>query len=173
MGNMGAVKQRHQQFRLACGELGTNDVWIHAYEDNQMDKLPLLTVVNHLETHIDRFKPSIVYAHWNGDLNVDHRVMHDATRVACRPQPGQTVKHLAYFEIPCSTTWGGGFQPNFFVDITNQIDAKMTAWNHYPEEMRPAPHARSSKAILALAWHRGAAVGVEAAEAFVLERTVL
>jgi len=172
MGNMAAVKKRHAQFRQACGILGTEDVWIHSYEDNQMDKLPLLTIVQHLETHVDRFKPSIVYTHWVGDLNVDHRVVHEAARVACRPQPGQCVKHLAYFEVPCSTTWGGTFKPNFFADITEEFETKMAAWRQYPEEARMAPHARSEQAILALAWHRGAAVGLERAEAFMLERTI-
>ena len=68
-----AIKERHSQFRAACKILGTEDVWAHQYADNMMDNVPLLTVVKHIETHIERFKPTIVYMHWIGDLNVEDR----------------------------------------------------------------------------------------------------
>src|SRR4029079_17547403 len=126
-------------------------VWLHQYADNQMDTLALLTVEKHIEIHIDRFKPTIVYTHSNADLSVDHRVMHDATNVACRPMPGCTVKRLLYFEIPCSTAWGEGFSPRYYVDVSHTIEAKIEASRCSAEELREPPHPRSLAGIARLA----------------------
>ena len=163
---------RHGAFRKACKILGTEDVWIHQYADNQMDTLALLTVVKHVEVHVNRFKPTIVYTHCHGDLNVDHRVMHDATNVACRPAPGCTVKKLLYFEIPCSTAWGDGFTPRYYVDVEDTIEAKIEAARCYAEELREPPHPRSLAGIARLAELRGSVVGIKFAEAFEIRRIV-
>ncbi len=167
------VKQRHGMCRRACKILGTEDVWLHQYADNQMDTLALLQVVKHLETHLERFKPTVVYTHHGGDMNVDHRVTHDAVRVACRPQPGCTVKRLLHFEVPSSTEWGDGFVPNHFVEVDAALlQKKGEALEQYTTEMRAWPHPRSFTALSSLAAHRGASVGVNAAEAFMVGRVI-
>lgn len=167
-----AVRERHLMLRKACKILGTEDVWPVQFPDNQMDKVPLLQVVQHVEIHLRRFKPTVVYTHSSGDLNVDHRVTHEATRVACRPQPGCTVQRLLCFEVACSTVWGGEFQPNYFVDISDTLSKKMMALEEYAAELRDWPHPRSRKGVTDMATQRGAAVGVPAAEAFVVERVL-
>ena len=172
VGNIEQRKERHGMYRRACKVLGTEDVWIFQFTDNAMDTVPLIEVVRYIEIHIGQFKPTIVYTHWKGDLNQDHRVVHDATNIACRPQPGQTVKKLLYFEVPCSTAWSHSFQPNYFVDITGTLDTKLKACQEYEVELREYPHPRSTVGISNLAELRGSHVGVEAAEAFVVGRLV-
>lgn len=167
-----AIKQRHGMFRRATEILGTNDVWLYQFTDNAMDAVPLIQVVQHIERHIKRFQPTIVYTHWRGDLNVDHRAVHDAVNVACRPQPGCSVRRVLYFEVPCSTAWGEPFNPNYFVDITSTLDIKMQALECYAEELRPAPHPRSTVGVNALAMMRGFKVGLNAAEGFIVGRMV-
>lgn len=146
------------------------------FPDNQFDAVPLLAIVRDVEDAVQRFKPSIVYTHWRGDLNIDHQRTHEAVRVACRPQPGCTVKKLLYFEVPCSTTWGsvGGdaFAPDCFVDINYQIGAKLDAAACYVSEMREGPHPRSLATLTDLAHFRGSAVGVTYAEGFKVGRIV-
>lgn len=165
-------KERHGQFRTACKILGTEDVWVHQYADNQMDGLTLLNLVKFIERHVERFRPTVVYTHHNGDLNIDHRQTHDAVNVACRPQPGCTVKALFYFEVPCSSAWGSGFQPNYFVDATATLEKKLGAASCYVGELRDYPHPRSVEGIRNLALVRGASVGIPFAEAFVIGRIV-
>lgn len=167
-----SIKERHGMFRRACKTLGTEDVWIHQYADNQMDTLALLQVVKHIEQHLERFKPAVVYTHWKGDLNVDHCVMHEATNVACRPQPGCTVKRVLYFEVPCSTGWGEGFEPNYFVDAISTFPVKLQAARCYESELRQWPHPRSEIGIATLAANRGSSIGIERAEAFMVGRIV-
>lgn len=166
------VKERHGMFRRACKIIGTENVWIHQYADNQMDNLPLLDVVKHVEVHISRFSPTVVYTHWRGDLNIDHRVVHDAVNVACRPVPECPIKRIHYFEVPCSTTWGGTFQPDYFVSVSETIDVKISACEEYGVELREYPHPRSLVGIRNLALMRGSSIGVPYAEAFKIGRIV-
>lgn len=164
------VKERHGMFRRACKILGTEDVWLHQYADNQMDGLTLLHLVKQIEIHINRFRPTVVLTHHNGDLNVDHRKTHDAVRVACRPQPGCSVRRLLFFEVPCSTAWGADFAPHYSVDVTETLQTKLDALAEYTTELHEFPHPRSLDGVRMLARVRGAAVGVMAAEAFMTGR---
>ena len=65
----------------------------------------LLDVVKEIEVRIERHMPTMVLTHHCGDVNVDHRVVHQAVIVACRPMPNNPVRELLFFEIPSSTEW--------------------------------------------------------------------
>jgi LmbE family N-acetylglucosaminyl deacetylase len=162
--------QRHGACRKACRILGTEDVWLFQFADNLMDNVALLQVVQHIEKHIERFKPTAIYTHSRGDLNIDHQVTHDAVNVACRPQPGCPVKQLFYFEVPCSTTWGGEFRPTHFVQA--DLAVKLEAVKCYEGELRESPHPRSYDGIQTLARWRGMSVGMGPCEAFEVGRIV-
>ena len=101
--------------------------------------------------------------------------MHEAVVTACRPQQGHPVRTLLCFEVPSSTEWqlpgsAPAFTPNWFVDISSTIDRKLAALEAYSAELRPWPHPRSLQGVAHLAHWRGATVGVDAAEAFILGR---
>ena len=163
-----------QGARSAATALGA-EPWIPALilEDQQFDMVPLLHIVQRVEQHLAGFRPDVVYTHHVGDRNLDHRIVADAVFTACRPVPGCSVKRLLSFEVPSSTEWGGGFEPNVFVDISGEPGTrKMEALDCYGAEIRPAPHARSMHSIVAREFWRGASVGVTAAEAFMLIREV-
>ena len=144
--------------------------------DNCLDGLPLLDVVKPTEAIIEALKPEIVYTHHAGDLNVDHRIVHQAVVTACRPLPGSSVRAIHAFETVSSTEWQSGgqvFRPQRWVDIEPYLDRKLLALEAYAAEMRPFPHARSREAVEALARVRGAAAGLRAAECFMVVREVV
>ena len=92
--------------------------------------------------------------------------------------PGQSLKTLLFFEVPSSTELRISgiflpFAPNWFVDVSNTIGLKLEALKIYHSEMRPWPHSRSIKAVELLARWRGASVGIEAAEAFMVGRIII
>jgi len=162
----------------ACKILGCSSVEVLDLPDNRMDGMELLDVVKHIEAFVQRYQPFSVLTHHAGDVNIDHRVVHDAVITACRPQPGHSVKELLFFEVPSSTEWrpsdsAKSFGPNWFVDISTTLAAKLAALHAYQSELRTFPHPRSLKAVEALARWRGATVGVEAAEAFMLGRRII
>jgi LmbE family N-acetylglucosaminyl deacetylase len=135
-----------------------------------MDTIPFLDIVQSLEKLIDTIKPSIVFTHHSGDLNIDHRLTHDAVLTACRPTPSSCVREIYSFEVLSSTEWGvfndNFFIPTKFVDIVDTFDQKMQALHSYNEEMREFPHSRSFESVESLAKLRGSSVGIELAECF-------
>ena len=158
--------------------LGANELIMEGLPDNRLDSMDRLAVIQRVEAHIERWQPSIVYTHHVGDVNVDHQLVHHAVVTACRPQPRCCVERLLFFEVASSTEWqppGSGvpFQPNWFVDITETLDAKLAALDAYRVEMREWPHPRSLRAVEHMARWRGASAGVTAAEAFSLGRQIL
>lgn len=158
--------------------LGSTSIKLSSLPDNRMDGLELLDVVKLVEAEIEHYQPCLVLTHHAGDVNVDHRVLHDAVIAACRPQPHHSVKNLLFFEVPSSTEWrpaasGMYFTPNYFYDVTDYMAQKLEALRAYESEMRNFPHPRSIEAVEHLARWRGAMVGCAAAEAFMLGRAIV
>ena len=167
-----------QAARKAGAILGVAGVELLDCPDNRLDSLDRLDLIKLIEVRMERHQPQVVYVHHAGDVNVDHRRLHEAVITACRPTPGQPVRRLLSFEVASSTEWqppgsAPPFQPNWFVDITAQWPRKRDALAAYASEMRAWPHARSIEALEHLARWRGAQVGVEAAEAFCLLRNLV
>lgn len=163
---------------IANSILGSTSLKLTSLPDNRMDGVELLDVVKIVETEIDRYHPSLVLTHHAGDVNIDHRILHDAVIAACRPQPEHSVKNLLFFEVPSSTEWrpaasGMYFSPNYFYDVSNYLEQKLEALRAYGSEMRSFPHPRSIEAVEHLARWRGATVGCAAAEAFMLGRAII
>ena len=167
---------RRRRAAQAAGEiLGVASVDVLDHPDNRLDSVDLLDLVKEIEAIVQRYNPSMVLTHHAGDVNVDHRAVHDAVIAACRPLPGHCVRKLLFFEVPSSTEWrpcgsAQQFNPNWFVDISATLATKMQALKAYEAELRAFPHPRSLGAVEALAKWRGASVGVMAAEAFALGR---
>jgi LmbE family N-acetylglucosaminyl deacetylase len=164
--------------RRAGAILRCASVELLGFPDNRMDGTELLDVVQAIEAFIARRRPGTVLTHHAGDVNIDHRIVHDAVIAACRPQPRHCVRELMFFETPSASEWrppgsAPTFTPNYFVDITMTLKTKLAALRAYRSELRPWPHPRSLKAIEALAHWRGATVGFEAAEAFMAGRVLL
>jgi len=164
--------------QASAATLGVTSVRLSSFPDNRMDSVDLLDVVKLVEQEIERLMPQRIYTHHRDDLNVDHRVVHDAVSVATRPLPASCVREVLTFEVPSSTEWrfpgtGNQFAPTMFVDITETLEKKLQALEMYNKEMRTFPHARSLEAVEHLARWRGASVGVAAAEAFQLARAII
>ncbi len=170
------VKLRRQA-HAAAAKVGVKSVVLHAMPDNRLDTVPLLEIVKLVEGLVDEVKPEVIYTHHNGDLNVDHGVVHRAVLTATRPVAGQTVREIYAFEVPSSTEWAfqrfePSFRPNVFVDVSGTLETKIAAMACYETEARQFPHPRSPDALRAIAARWGSVAGCMAAEAFELVRSV-
>jgi len=169
------IEIRKQAKKYACNILSiVQPTRFLGFPDNRMDTVALLDIVQILEKVINEIEPEVVYTHHLGDLNIDHKITHQAVMTACRPQPGFCVREIYSFEVLSSTEWSTNnpFIPNYFVDISDTLELKISAIKAYSSELRTFPHARSIESIKALAKYRGASVGIRAAEAFKVERLI-
>ena len=173
----GAVDELHKCSRQAAGLLGVRDVFTNNLPDNRFDTIPFLDVVKIIEKLIEKINPSVVYTHQGGDLNIDHQIVHRAVLTATRPVKDQPVREIYAFCISSSTEWAfqsfnPPFQPNVFVNISETLDIKVKALSCYKSEIRKFPHPRSPEAITTLARYWGSVAGYEAAEPFMLIRSI-
>jgi LmbE family N-acetylglucosaminyl deacetylase len=173
----GLLTRLHQDCRNVASILGAKDVSLYGLPDNRMDTVALLDVVKIVEDLVERLKPSDIYTHHPGDLNVDHQVTFRAVMTATRPMPGQPVRNVYTFEVMSSTEWAfqhfaPEFRPNVFMDVATTLETKIRAMSVYESEARPFPHPRSADSLRAYARRWGSVSGCEAAEAFELIRSV-
>lgn len=172
------LTERQRSAERACAILGAQPPNFDNLPDNQLDTVSLLHITQKVETLIDQHRPNTVFTHHAGDLNIDHRRVHQAVVTASRPQPGHPVRRLLFFEVASSTEWqppdsAPVFIPNVYIDISETLEQKLAALRAYEAEMRPWPHARSLEAAEHHARWRRASAGVPAAEAFMLGRELL
>lgn len=170
------VQTLRDQAAAVADLLGAKDVRLLGLPDNRFDSVPLLDIVKLVEERVTDTRPRVVYTHHSDDLNIDHRITHDAVLTATRPIPGQVVQELYAWESPSATEWSfrrsGAFAPNVFIDISATLDRKIDAMRRYAGEIRAFPHPRSPEALRAAAIRWGSVGGLAAAEPFELIRAV-
>ncbi len=146
--------------------------------DQKLDTFSALEMAQAIERAFEETKPEVVFTHHGGDINMDHRVLFEATMVATRPTPGNRVRTVFTYETISSTEWAAPgyhsvFTPNTFYDVSSTLALKIKAFSVYESEVKEYPHPRSLEGIEIRAKDWGTRVGRHAAEAFQLVRSVL
>lgn len=123
------VKERHSAALKACGILGANTPKFFDLPDQKLETISFLAITQMIEATVSEFKPTIIYTHHGGDLNLDHRIVHQAVMTAMRPVPANRTHTIYAFEVLSSTEWAGPsigspFAPNHFVSIEGTLEKK-------------------------------------------------
>ena len=170
------IKKRELSKKKAEKILGFK--WIKnrkLFPDNQLDTVKFLEIVKTIEAAKRKIKPTIVYTHFPEDLNVDHRIVAEATLTAFRPTKKNFDKIFA-FEIPSSTDYRYYkkkiFNPNYFNDISKFWIIKKRALLAYRQELKKYPNSRSIKGIETLSKYRGTQNGLKYAEGFMILKQI-
>lgn len=169
------IERRQNQGRAAGKILGIKEMHFLNYKDQYLETISLVDLSTKMESVINKIKPNIVYTHFWGDVNQDHRRLFDATIIATRPKPDSLVKKLIVYETPSSTDWGSWhnvFQPNLFVDVSTYLNYKIKALKKYSKEVEEFPHPRSIKSVINRTKYWGSKAGLENAEAFMIIRQI-
>jgi len=172
--SMKNIEKRKKQGKNAATILGIKETKFLDYEDQKLDTIPIIELSKHIESAIKKWNPSIVYTHFWGDVNQDHRALFEATIIATRPTPNSKIKKIICYETPSSTEWGyQKCNPNYFVDINKVKKIKIKACKQYKDEMQLFPHPRSEEAIMNRSVYWGSSVGIKNAEAFFMLRHII
>ena len=160
------VRKKHA--KKALSHLGVKKMRFLDLPNQELDQIPLLKITKEIEYEISKSKANVIFTHHFNDLNLDHRIVYDATITAARPIPNSTISSIISFEIPASTDWKKPYQfnPNFYINITSELKSKVKALEAYHYEIRKPPHPRSKLMTEAIAQRWGSLSGYNAAEAF-------
>ena len=173
LGEMSKQVQNLQKDAIKASKImGVKDVEFLNFPDNEMDKKSNLEITKKIESIISKFKPDIVFTHSQHDINIDHRMIYDATITATRPFSKFKVKEVISFEVPSSTEWyfPSKFSPNMFIDINKELPTKIKALSAYKTEINNFPHPRSAEGLEIIAKRWGTVSAFNAAEAFYIVR---
>jgi len=171
------IEQKKREIMRVKSILGIKEIHFVDLPDMKLDTLPHVEVNAPITNIIDKLEPEIVYTHFYGDVNKDHRTIFESTMVATRPTGNTSVKRVLCYNTPSSTEWnvqtsGTTFMPNVYVDITDYLEDKLSAFEQYESEIRDYPHPRSIEAVKIHARYWGTHIGVKAAEPFMLVREI-
>jgi N-acetylglucosamine malate deacetylase 1 len=169
------IEENRRELKAAHALLKVTETHFLDFPAPKLDTVPGHALADGIRQVIQRLQPEIVFLPYGGDIHLDHRAVYFATLVAARPSSVCPVRELLCYETLSETEWapvagGAGFTPTVFINITEQLDTKLKAMACYKTQLKEPPHPRSLEVIKAQASLRGATVGFQAAEAFVLER---
>jgi LmbE family N-acetylglucosaminyl deacetylase len=104
-------------------------------DDQRFDMYPIVDLISPIERWVKLFQPTIVYIPFFGDLNKDHRLVSEASMVACRPCKPGAPREVRMYEIPGTTEYG---LQHFNYDREEAIDGEkkyklLKKW--YPNEL--------------------------------------
>ena len=138
---------------------------------------PLHEVNGRISKVVSDFNPQIVLCPYP-DRHIDHRLVFDSVMVATRPVGvGRDIEILAAYETLSETHWNAphiepNFTPNWVVDISDYIDAKLAALKCYESQITDFPGSRSIEAVESLAKFRGTQAGFGYGEGFHIVRMI-
>jgi len=145
----------------------------------RLDTIPQADLMDAIRGVVAEVRPEIVYLIHEGDVHSDHRVVFAATMSVLKAfrMRDLGVRRVLSYETLSSTEAAaihprGVFLPQVYRDITPYLERKLEIMGLYESEVHADPLPRGPSAIRALARYRGAAAGVEYAEAFMLIREV-
>ena len=166
-----------EQSKQAASILGVTNLIVKQLPDQRLDTLPISQVAGEVEEVVRSHQPEVVYTHFGGDLNRDHRIVAEAVLIATRPYAAPMIREVLMFETPSATEWGSShllpaFDPTVVVDISAAIDRKIQAFLCYCAEVVDYPHPRSPEALRARAQYWGSQYNRPMAEAFTVVRSL-
>lgn len=132
----------------AAAILGIEHTYLLNFPDQRLDKYSLTDIISPLEKISEKFKPNIVYCQSASDANRDHKILFEAANIAFRPI-NEWIKEFYCFYTSSSTEWGvpRNFVPDTWIDISEELEDKIKAFEKYYSEIKEYPHPRSSKSL--------------------------
>jgi LmbE family N-acetylglucosaminyl deacetylase len=168
-----AIREREQSALEAASLFNIKSLFFNQLVCGSLNSIPLIDINHLVQHHIETFKPTKIFTHYQFDNHEDHRIVFRSVMSVARPLANSSVKDIYSIEIPSSTNFTSDpiFSPNVFLEITeNDLSNKIKALECYKSEIRPYPFPRSREALIATAKFRGMQIGKHFAEAYQIVR---
>ena len=170
-----SFNKTYNEAKSAFSIMGVKDYKFLEIPATYVHSMPISKLNSSINQFIKLSEPELLLIPFP-DRHIDHRVIFDSCVVAARPVGKSFPKLVLAYETLSETHWNvpgiePSFNPEFFVDISNHIDNKVSALNAYKSQILNSP-SRSIDACLSLAKFRGSQNGCKHAEAFKVIRII-
>lgn len=172
------IARRQIQIAKVTRAYGFGKVHELKFNATQLDSVPLSAVIDAAASEVNASQLDRVYIVHPGDVHSDHCITFNAMWAVLKPFAiGRSVEVFCYETASSSDLAaplsGHRFLANAYSDIDAYLDRKLAIFRIYESEIQTPPGPRSLEAITALARSRGAAAGMNYAEAFAAMRVIL
>lgn len=167
------ITQRQQLIDDVCQQYPFTNCCQLNFPTTQLDVIPLSELVAAIYSSLTKSQAEVLYIPYVGDVHTDHRIVFNAAIAASKSFRLPTIKRILCYETVSETNYSlspdvSPFNPNVFIDISEQFARKLQLTALYSSELADFPFPRSQQAMTALAKMRGSQSGYAAAEGFVL-----
>jgi len=171
------IQIRKDEALNASKILGIKKVHFLDYLTTKLDVTPIRDLISDLNSLIRKNNFDTIFIPFIGDMHQDHRRIFEVAVSVAKPTPDQVINRVITYETLSSTEYGTPifekpFIPNYYVNIKNYLQQKISAVLCYKLEIKEFPHPRSEEAVKIKAKNRGIEVGLEFAEAFRILRWI-
>lgn len=145
------------------------------YRATALDTYPFGDIIAHISGVVQQYKPNILYIPHHSDVHSDHRLVFQSAVSCSKAFRFPSIRQVLMYETVSETDLAPPlvcqtFAPNYFVDISQYFQRKVSIMELYEGELGVHPFPRSKESLRALAVLRGSVANVRFAEGFMLLR---
>lgn len=148
------------------------------FEELKLADISLNVLVPALANVLNQIKPNILYIPNRSDAHSDHRAVFEALVACTKSFRFPFIEQILMCEVISETDFNLNlseqvFNPNYFVDITDQWVCKKQAMEIFADQLLPYPQTRNVSTMEALNRYRGSLINTEYAEAFMALKIIV
>lgn len=169
------VKQRDAEVKKMIQSYGLDGYFNLKLKPSGLNEYHEEELIKYISKIFREIKPNTIILPYNKDVHSDHRITFNLCYSCTKNFRYPFIKKILMMETPSETDFAffeDAFKPNYFVDISKYIDEKIEIANIFKSEILEHPFPRSERNIRAYGTIRGATIGVDSAEAFILVKAM-
>jgi LmbE family N-acetylglucosaminyl deacetylase len=172
------IEERKNEIEKVARDFGFTGYRQLNFKTTELDQVPRNELISSISEYVNKIKPHTVYLPYRNDVHSDHAQVFDASVACTKSFRYPYIKKVCVYETLSETELGlrtddHGFKPNRWVDISEQIEAKINILKIYKSEIKDHPFPRSIESVRALSIIRGTSAGSMNAEAFILIKSIV
>jgi len=149
--------------------LGVKETIFMEFPAPALNAFPSYKISLEFSKVFENYRPTHLFLPHPCDLHEDHNAIYRAALVSARPQGFHKISNIYCYETLAYASYELN-KPQALLALLSS--KKIEAMKCFESQMKKFPHSRSFEGITALATLRGVSIGVERAEAFVVERQI-
>lgn len=171
------IKERQKEIQEVSAQYHFDSVTQLPFLATRLDQYPIGDIVQKISELVKKIAPDTVYLPFKNDIHTDHKVSFDALVGLTKTFRYPFIKKILCMEVLSETNFGHlnsqeSFHPNYYVDISDYLMAKLSILKIYKSEINEHPFPRSLKGLEALATIRGSEINKNFAESFYLLKNI-
>lgn len=163
------VQRRKEQFEEVNKYYQFDGFYNLAYPTTKLASLDDGEIIGSIKKVFNEIQPDWLIIPGQYDAHTDHRIVYNCCMACAKSFRAPYIKRITTMEIISETDYGfqiSRFNPNLFVDISEELESKLEAIKIYDTEIENPPFPRSIENVIALATYRGGSSMCRYAESF-------